>query len=303
MTMKPRTLIFALVLPLLSPCVCAQSAPLDQTEILGRLAVSYSPSYIAHLVKARGVSFSSAADFLYRVKLGGGDGILVERLSSIDPPSSNIPSPDADTPIEHLAKCAELLHTGAIESAEKECRASIEENPKSPWPLLVTAKLLQPESLETSPESGEASKTERVELLRRAAFLAPNLVLVHQTLAPALVASDSIKELQKASLLDPEQLEFSEVDNEGSGFYIPAFTNGPIQDASEPTPPTNEPITMDPWLLRHIQIEPDLASNHIRLASEYFVQAHNFEKAQSEIQEAIRLEPGNAGLHTSLAFL
>ncbi len=238
------------------------------------------------------------------MKLAGGDGILVERLSAIDSPSSIIASTDADRPIEHLAKCAELVHTGAIESAEKECRASIEENPKSPWPLFVTAELLQPDSLEkTSPESGEGNKTERVELLRRAASLAPNLVFVHQALALILPASEAMSELQKASSLDPEQLEFSEVDSEGFGTYLPVFANGTIQDASEPVPSTNETITMDPGLLPRIQMEPDLASNHVRLASEYYVQAHNFEKAQSEIQEAIRLEPGNAGLHTSLAFL
>ena len=228
----------------------------------------------------------------------------MERLSSFDSSSSINSSTDANRPVEHLAQCAELIHTGAIESARKECRASIEENPKSPWPLLVTAKLLQRNSsLGTSPESDEERKAERAELLRRAASLAPNLVLAHHALASTLPASDATRELQKASSLDAEQLEFSEVESEDFGPNISPFTNGPLQDASEPTPPSNESITVDPGLLRRIQIEPDLASNHIRLASEYYVQAHDLEKAQSEFQEAIRLEPGNAGLHTSMAFL
>ena len=53
-------------------------------------------------------------------------------------PPTNVP----DKPIEHLAKCAELLHTGAAESAEAECRAAVDESPRSPWPLLISAQLL-----------------------------------------------------------------------------------------------------------------------------------------------------------------
>jgi Flp pilus assembly protein TadD len=303
-TMKPCTLLFAFVLSFLSPCLFAQSVPLDRAEILGRLAMTYSPSYIAHLVNTRGISFSSRADFVFRVKLAGGDGILLERLSSIDSSSSFISSTGADQPFDHLAKCTELIHTGAFESAGNECRASIEENPLSPWPLLVSAKLLQRHSsLGTSQESDEGRNAERAELLRRAASLAPNLALAHRALASTLAASNASRELQNASSLDAEQLEFSEVETESFGPNMSPFTNGPLEEASEPIPSSNEPITIDPGLLRRIQIEPDLASNHIALATEYYVQAHNLEKAQSEFQEAIRLEPGNAGLHTSLAFL
>ncbi len=163
------------------------------------------------------------------MKLAGGDGILVERLSAIDLPSSIIASTDADRPIEHLAKCAELVHTGAIESAEKECRASIEENPKSPWPLFVTAELLQPDSLEkTSPESGEGNKTERAELLRRAASLAPNPVFVHRALALILPASEAMSELQKASSLDPEQSSNSRI----SSSFIQQPSNPVVSSSS-----------------------------------------------------------------------
>ncbi len=303
MTMKRRTLIFALVFPLLSSCLLAQSVPLGQAEILGRLAVSYSPSYIAHLVKTRGVSFSSTGDFLYRVKLAGGEGILVERLSSADSPSSRISSSDLDRSVDHLAKCAELLHTGAIESAEKECRASIEENPKSPWPLLVTAQLLQGNpSGGFFPESTEEKKAERAELLRRAASLAPNLVLVHRALALALPASEAMSELQKASSLDAEQLEISEAGDWRHGSEGSASAYGFTGDTSAPPLASNVPITINPEILRRVQLEPDLASNHIGLVEEYF-RAHDFERAQNELREALCLEPDNAGLHTSLAFL
>src|ERR1700733_13402509 len=134
--MRLRTLHFALLLMFAAPSVRAQAARLDQTEILGRLAVSYSPSYVAHLVKIRGLTFSPTQDFIYRVKLAGGDGILVERLSSGDAMPSVVSAADQDVPVRHLAKCAELIHTGVVESAEAECHAAIDENPKSPWPLL-----------------------------------------------------------------------------------------------------------------------------------------------------------------------
>jgi hypothetical protein len=56
----------------------APQPPLDRVEILGRLGVGYPPSYIAKLVKTRGVSFAPSQDFVYRVRLAGGAGILVE---------------------------------------------------------------------------------------------------------------------------------------------------------------------------------------------------------------------------------
>src|ERR1700676_2991961 len=101
--MRPRTLFFALVLPLAAPSLRAQSAQLDQPEILGRLAVCYSPSYIAHLVKTHGLNFSPTQDFIYRVKLAGGDGILVDHLSFGDSAPSVVSSVDQDVPVRHLA--------------------------------------------------------------------------------------------------------------------------------------------------------------------------------------------------------
>src|SRR5437016_13672353 len=81
---KPHILLLGLSFLLLSPRASGQQAPLDQAEILGRLAAGNTPSHIAHLVKTRGVSFSVSQDFLYRVKLAGGEGILTERLLSAE---------------------------------------------------------------------------------------------------------------------------------------------------------------------------------------------------------------------------
>src|SRR6201999_3622061 len=116
--MRLRTLFISSLLMIVVPCLRAQSTRLDQTEILGRLAEGNSPSYVAHLVKVRGLRFSPTDDFVYRVKLAGGDGILVEHLSSKDSEPSVISSADQDVPVRRLAKCAELIHSGAIESAE-----------------------------------------------------------------------------------------------------------------------------------------------------------------------------------------
>src|SRR2546429_9892309 len=76
---KPGILVLGWFFFLVSPYATGQKVPLDQTEILGRLAAGNTASYVAHLVKTRGVSFSVSQDFLYRVKLAGGEGILTER--------------------------------------------------------------------------------------------------------------------------------------------------------------------------------------------------------------------------------
>jgi tetratricopeptide (TPR) repeat protein len=300
--MKPRALFFALASTLLPSCLFAQSAPpLDKTEILGRLAVDYSPSYIAHLVKTRGVSFSLTADFLARVKLAGGDGILADRISTADSPSMP-PSAEADAPADHLAKCAELIHIGDTESAEKECRSSIDENPRSPWPLLVTARLLELTRSDGLYSESDAEKAkEQGELLQRAASVAPNLAAVHGALASFQPSSASMLEGQKAFSLDPEQLDGGEARWGGSSDLW--FAYGGNLAASDPLPASNDPITVDTELLRRIQIEPDLASNHLGLANQYDLQAHDFEKAQSELREALRIEPDNANIHSRLAVL
>src|SRR6516165_5660551 len=154
-TMKARVLFLGL---LFSACACAQTAPLDRAEILGRLAQGYSPSYLGRLVKTRGVSFSPSADFLDRVKLAGGDGILIERLSSATPPPGFGISQN-ERPFELLAKCAELIHIGAGQQAENDCHAAIEENPESPWPLMAAIRAIA---------YSDAPEQEHIALLRRA---------------------------------------------------------------------------------------------------------------------------------------
>jgi tetratricopeptide (TPR) repeat protein len=302
--MKLRALLSVLLF--LPGCAFAQSAPLDRAEILGRLAQDYSPSYVAHLVKIRGVSFSSSEDFLYRVKLAGGDGILAERLLSAEASKQPRSFSDPDASYDHLAKCAELNHTGAIEPAKKECAAAIDENPRSPWPLLATAQLLQNDPFnEISSESSEEINEKRTDLLRRAAALAPNLASVHRALASTVPADQAMAELQKSSALGPDALESNGFAFSGQGAIgvsSSTFYFGTSGDGSEPPASSDESIALDSEVRRRAETEPELASSHLALAIAY-AQVRNFDRAESELRTAIGLEPDNPWLHESLASL
>jgi tetratricopeptide (TPR) repeat protein len=276
---------------------------LDQTEVLGRLAVNYSPSYIAHLVKVRGLRFSPTQDFVYRVKLAGGDGILVERLSSSDAAPSVLSSADQDVPVRHLAKCAELIHTGAVETAETDCRAAISENPKSPWPLLATAKALEPDPYFRGAQlTSDTTKASRSELLEQAATLGPNIAMVHRELASVTGLPHAPAEMQKASALDPEYLESNQAGDPWRSAQL--FQGGSAsqqkQDAATVPTSSNAAITLPTNVVRLMKIEPDLASNHMTIGGLYF-QVSNFDKARQEFNEAVRLEPEVATPHFLIA--
>ena len=296
--MKRPVLTLALCSLLLAPCAFGQSAPLDHAEILGRLAQGNWPSYVAHLVKTRGVGFSSSAYFIEKVKLAGGDGVLVERLFAGEASQQAHPLSGADPSYDHLAKCAELIHAGAIEPAEKECRASIGENPKSAWPLTATAKLLELQSsAQDSPETIKNRREERTDLLRRALALAPDVPFIHQNLASGLPPAEAMKQLQQASALDTDALEFSQ---EGAAEFPSLFDSRTNDDISQMSVSSAELTNLDPQLLRRMQIDPDLAQDHLTLAVQYF-QIRNLEKAESELREAVRLEPDNPTTRYSLA--
>lgn len=295
---KARILVLGSFFLVLSPHASGQNVPLDQTEILGRLAAGNTPSYVAHLVKTRGVSFSVSQDFLYRVKLAGGEGILVERLLSAEESGQPQSVSQKEASFNLLAKCAELIHVGATDLAEKECRISIQENPESPWPLLATARLLQHYDLTGNlVEASRENPEEGRELLWRAAKLGPNLAMVHQALAVTLDSDKAATELEYAKRLDAEQLEISET----VAHEIPRVGYvGGDEDGFGSTASSNEPAIVDPETARHLEFDPDLASNHRRLALGY-LQVGNFEKVESEFAEAIRLEPDNPAIRSDLA--
>lgn len=284
--MKTHTFFLALLFLLLPPCTFAQSAPLDRTEILGRLTLGYSPSYVAHLVKTRGVNFSPTADFLSGVTLAGGEGILIERLSSSDlAPVTSSANPDRS--FERLARCAELIHIGDEVRTQQECLAAIEENPESAWPIMAAIHAFRAMGI---PEQ------DNVELLRRAVALDPNLVSAHR----ALVSTDLSAQERDDEMQQIASLERGEAcdDYSSAGSYA-----GPSPYLGSP-----EAGTMPPEIQKFLQAQiqlwsqkyPDLADVRMRIAFWYGLLGDQ-DKMRSESQEAFRLEPGNPELHLNLA--
>jgi tetratricopeptide (TPR) repeat protein len=272
---KFHTLFAGLVLAVAAPCLLAQGAqsgpPLGAVEILGRLGLDESPSSLASFVVARVVSFAPSADFLERVKLAGGDGILVERLASAEPASNAIPLSGGDPPVAHLAKCVELIHVGGTEAGEKECHAAIEENPESAWPPRAAAHVLELRFSDIAdPTTDKQNSTEWAELT------------------------------QRSKALDPVTSVF--------GGRAETYWRNPFglfsddDESKEPPVEADEQITpqLDRDLRQEVEAFPDEAICHVRLAEAYAVH-RNSAKAENELQEAIRLEPGNAALHIALA--
>ncbi|MCU1243341.1 MAG: hypothetical protein JWO71_4067 [Candidatus Acidoferrum typicum] len=285
MTKTHRTFLAVLAL-LLPRCTSAGPAPLDRAEIFGRLTQGYSPSYVAHLVKIRGVSFSPSADFLFRVKLAGGDGILVERLSSSDlAPAKN--SSNRDRPFEHFARCAELIHVGDNEQAERECQAAIDENPESAWPIMAAIHAL------TATGNPAPDKVAR---LRRAVALDPSLISAHRALVSSdLGPEESERELRKVSEL--EQVEASD-DYVSAGAYAGAYPFEAMPATAIDSTETRRFVEAQIPFFRGKC--PDLAAGRLRVASLYG-RLGDLDNAYVEIQEALRLEPGNPYLHLNLA--
>jgi len=265
--MNLRPLLLALASLPLAPAVFAQPVPLTHADILGRLAKGQSPSFVAHLVKAHGVNFAITDSFLTQVKLAGGNGVLVEHLSSPDSPAFGMAQ--EQKPSEHLAKCAELVHIGDVESAVAECRASIDENPDSPWPLLLTADLLMRTAtlrIPADPSHGEEE---------------------------AAIQKECNELGKRAGDLDPQHLTSSEMESGIGNPYVFLYKNSAANPP--PGPPPAGPIAL-------ISPDPELATTHRNLAYLHFVR-DDFGGAEQELQEAVRLEPDFPFNHDCLAFL
>jgi len=280
-------ILFFAVMPGVVLCQTTNT-PLNHAEILGRLAAGASRSYIAHLVKTRGVNFSSDAHYLSLISRAGGNGILFQRLSDSNAGISNGSFSNEDPPFEHLARCAELIQLGSINEAETACRASIDENPASPWAILATLRAVQ----QKTPKPPDV-----VDLARRAAALAPNVPDAHFYLANALPRDDVhqqelFAEIQKASAIRNELAAsdpLSSLASDGDYFF---------NQHSDARFRTGEDI--DAQLQRLLNIEPDFAPTHISVAvlCESLSQP---DRALAEMHEALRLEPDNAQLHAAFA--
>jgi len=290
--MKPKILLAALSLVLLPVSGFGQSrpAPLTRAEILGRLALAESASEIAKSVKTRGIGFTTSEDFLSRVKLAGGDGILVERLSATEQSNSAASLFEPDRPFDHLAKCAESLHSGDTEQAERECRTSIEENPPSPWPLLATVQVL---------DEMYAPAEEKTALLRRAAALAPKLVEAHfggLVPQPSDQGDGMAERVEAPSVESPEQ----PANGDTATFYDTLPPSRPEDEIRQVEVPPSDENRINAQLESLLEAEPDLASTHMILAN-HFRQVGDGEKSIREYRDALRLEPDNPQIHATLA--
>jgi len=256
------------------------NAPLNHAEILGRLAAGASRSYIAHLVKTRGVNFSSDAHYLSLISRAGGNGILFQRLSEANARTSNGSPFNDDPPFEHLARCAELLQLGSVSEAETVCRAAIDENPASPWPLLATLRAIQQE---------EVKPSDTPELARRAVALAPNLPEARNDLAVTLQPGpELLAELQRASALDSERGNLDPLSTaESDGSFSLGFVFRPNESP-------------DSAIQSLLTIESDFAPTHV-LAASFYQSRGQQDRALVEMRKALRLEPDNAQLHSSLS--
>jgi tetratricopeptide (TPR) repeat protein len=302
--MKRLPIVALLLILGAAPCSIAQTVltgPMDRTEILGRLALYYSPSYIAHLVKSRGLSFSLTTDFLDQVKQAGGAGILFDNLPHAVSPESIGSDPNSSASIEHLAQCAALIHSGDFDSADEECHAAIKETPSSPWPLLVTSAALQ--FVTPSPQENNwpvEVRKEETELLQEAYALMPPSRPSGSPAVTALVGGSVVttEQANAPALLDREE------DNSRFISIVELQTlsqdPAPAEPPDAPTEPVSSAIDIPSDLQARMQMEPDLASNHLTVADLY-VEANDLENAKDELLEAVRLEPDCQRPHVQLA--
>jgi Tfp pilus assembly protein PilF len=285
--MKGRTLLFVGLFFAAPLCCFPQSVapPLTRAEILGRLALAYSPSYVAHLVKTRGVNFSADYHFLSLVDLGGGTGILHQRLSSAEPKSTSSSSPDSGAPYDDLGKCAEFLKLGYPEKAEPECRSSMDENPRSPWPVLAALRAIR-----NGPEKAPDAEA----LARRAAELGPNLPEAHNELARSAGAAESMSEVQHVGALTSDALKADPL------FYLSLEAGGVPGGFSQND--LAHPVETEADIRRRIAVDPDVATTH-SYASSFYQATSQPDRAILEIRKALELEPDNPDFHKNLADL
>jgi tetratricopeptide (TPR) repeat protein len=274
-----KTNLLALVALLLSsPSVPrASNAPLNRPEILGRLASGSSRSYVAHLVKTRGINFSPTDYYLSLVERAGGTGILLNTLQTARGANTS----GGDPPFENLAQCAELLQLGDIQKAESSCREAMAQDPSSPWPLLAIIRCVN------EPYQG---RSDAQELARRAAALDPGLAEPHLILAQLARSNDEAsRELHEAIRLNPEELDVLRQ----LRYVASGRPPGPLA-ASGMNPQE------DSSYRAILQIEPDYAPIHVDAASFYLTNLQK-DQALAEIREVRRLEPDNLDLHEELA--
>jgi len=285
-----RRFLLSSALFLATPLSClpqsSAHAPLTRTEILGRLAIGYSPSYLAHLLRTRGIAFAADAHFLDQISLAGGNGVLFQRLSSADPIVAPPSSPDPTASVDRLAICAEWLKLGYPERAESECRAAIDENPSSPWPLLATLHSLRG-------RVDDDRFAEAFALASRAASLGPNLPEAHNVMSIYSArtpegAAESMRELQRVGSLRDDSDPLLSLPL-GYGGIPGGFSQNDYLHAAD----------TEAHLQQRIALDPDLASSHSTAAA-FYSSTSRPERAIAELRKALDLEPDTAEFHRNL---
>jgi tetratricopeptide (TPR) repeat protein len=275
--MGSRTLIalFILCFPPSAARSQGSQPPLTKADIIGRLAAGSSPSYVAHLVKIRGVNFYPDADFLLAVDRAGGEGILLDRLRDVAPGGADSSTGIQGDSLERLAKCAEFERTGAFAKAENECRAAATLDPRSPFAALGLSHCL----------NQQLKKEEAVEAARAAVALAPNLPEAHAGLY-LTGAPEGREEGTTALRLEPEELDLL--------LNLPEVSATAERDgAIEASLKVTEAV---------LKIEPDFAEALAYHAS-YLSQAHGSqEEALADLRRAVALEPGLGERHDMLSW-
>jgi tetratricopeptide (TPR) repeat protein len=289
--MKRRLLCALLFTFLSSGLISAQDSPpsrppVSKADTFGRLAAGASRSYVAHLVKVRGIDFSPDDDFFAAIERAGGEGVLLDRLRVV-------PDGDRDTSagisgdlLEHLAKCAELQTTGDLAKAETECRAAMKSDPNSAFAVLGTVQCLKLQN----------NRKDILPLIQQAVELGPDLAESHYALATSPGISNSFEEMKEAKRLEPDELDFR-----------PQFDTW----FREPAPPfsgqlTDDEIVQNSWINEEkecrdrLELEPDFAAAHADLAKALRAEGKG-EEALEEMAEAVRLEPGVGDLRIRMA--
>ncbi|MFZ0581640.1 MAG: tetratricopeptide repeat protein [Candidatus Acidiferrales bacterium] len=293
--MKRRFLCGLVLVFAAAGSVCAQEAPLDPTplskaDIFGRLAAGASRSYLAHLVKARGIDFSADDDFYAAIERVGGEGVLLDTLHATQDGDGDTSEGVGGDVVQHLANCAEQQNKGDLANAESECRAAMSADPKSAFAVLGTAQCLKMQMRDN----------EILPLAQQAVQLGPDLSEAHYALAMArsLDQGQATQELQEAKRLEPDELDFRTMFN--------AYLRDPNVLPSEPVTATNYTRLMNEAREKQsreiLQFEPDFAPAHADLA-DVLIQENRGEEALQEIAEAVQLEPKVGALRQKMAWI
>ena len=283
-------LVFTAMGPVFAQNPPPDPAPLTKADIFGRLAGGASRSYLAHLVKARGINFSTDDDFFAAIERVGGEGVLLNTLRATPDGEGDASEGLGSDLVRHLANCAEQQNKGDLAMAESECRAAMSGDPNNAFAVLGTAQCLKMQMRDN----------EILPFAQQAVQLAPDLSEAHYALAMAVNprSDQAMEEMREAKRLEPDELDFRPMFN--------AYLGDPNVLASEPVTAENFIRLMNEGQEKQwreiLQIEPDFAPAHADLA-DVLIQENRGEEALQEITEAVQLEPKVGAFRQRMAWI